>query len=146
MLQKPGAASLYVNWLNNPFFLVTTGMSIAAYQIVYVDCGQSRLYGELVQHMVERQTCWLRPISLRQTLTTTETFEFLDVSSGPDIICADHVIQPVLDTDWLTVLSTLSAAKANCDYPSANQHLRQFLTCLLGGSQQQHPKPTEDRQ
>jgi hypothetical protein len=104
MLQKPGAASLYVNWLNNPFFLVTTGMSIAAYQIVYVDCGQSRLYGELVQHMVERQTCWLRPISLRQTLPTTETFEFLDVSSGPDIICADHVIQPVLDTDWLTVL------------------------------------------
>ncbi|WP_130199436.1 hypothetical protein [Leptolyngbya iicbica] len=117
--------------MSSPFALVTPGMSIAAYQIVYVDCGQSRLYGELVQHMAERQTCWLRPISLRQTSPTTETAEFLDVSNGPDIICADHVIQPVLDTDWLTVLATLSATKGDCDYRSANQHLRQFVTCLL---------------
>ncbi len=106
-------------------------MSIAAYQIVYIDCGKSRLYGELVQHMAERQTCWLRPISLRQPSSVTDAMEFLDVSNGPDIICADHVIQPVLDTDWLTVLATLSTTKADCDYPSANQHLRQFVTCLL---------------
>ena len=83
-------------------------MSVAAYPIVYIDCGQARLYGELIQHMEERQTCWLRPLSLRQVSSEVDTFAFLDVSNGPDIICAEHVIQPVLDTDWLTVLSTLS--------------------------------------
>lgn len=111
--------------------LLTAGMKVVAYPIVYIDCGQVRLYGELVQHMEERQTCWLRPLSLRQISPTVDSFQFVDLSNGPDIICADDLIQPVLDTDWLTVLATLSTVKTDCDYPSANQYLREFLACLL---------------
>lgn len=106
-------------------------MSVAAYPIVYIDCGETRLYGELVQHMEARHTCWLRPISLRRVAATAEPFHFLDVSNGPDIICADHVIHPVLDTDWLAVMAILSTAKTNCDFPKANQYLREFLQCLV---------------
>jgi len=104
-------------------------MSVAAYQIVYIESGEARLYGELVQHMKDRQTCWVRPISLR--LTAEPTPSFLDVRNGPDIICADHVVHPVLDTEWLDVLTTLSTTKAECDYPEVNQHLRAFLEHLL---------------
>jgi len=103
-------------------------MSVAAYQIVCIESGAARLYGELVQHMADRHTCWVRPLSLH---LSAEPEAVLDVRNGPDIICADHVIHPVLDTEWLDVLTTLSTAKAACDYPNANQHLRTFLTQLL---------------
>lgn len=104
-------------------------MSVAAYQIVYIESGATRLYGELVQHMADRQTCWVRPLSLR--LTEAADTAFLDVRNGPDIICADHVVHPVLDTEWLDVLTTLSTVKTECDYPQVNQHLRTFLAQLL---------------
>jgi len=65
-------------------------MSVAAYQIVYIESGETRLYGELVQHMEDRQTCSVRPLSLR--LVATPAPEYLDVRNGPDIICADHVV------------------------------------------------------
>ena len=107
-------------------------MNASAYPIVYIDCGEVRLYGELVQHMEARRTCWLRPLSLRQAApAAVDACQFLDVSNGPDIICADHIIQPVLDTDWLAVLAHLSTTKTDCDYPQANQYLREFLACLL---------------
>jgi hypothetical protein len=104
-------------------------MSVAAYQIIYVESGAARLYGELVQHMADRQTGWVRPISL--LLTAAPEALLLDVRNGPDIIVAEHVIHPVLDTEWLEVLMTLSATKVACDYPEANQHLRTFLEQLL---------------
>lgn len=104
-------------------------MSVATYPIVYIESGTARLYGELVQHMAARQTCWVRPLSLRLSAEPAATF--LDLRHGPDIICADRVVHPVLDTEWLEVLATQSTAKTTCDYPKANQHLRTFLAQLL---------------
>ncbi|MEM6835759.1 MAG: hypothetical protein AAF609_02805 [Cyanobacteria bacterium P01_C01_bin.120] len=106
-------------------------MSIAVYQVVYLESEDARLYGELVQHVEERHICWVRPISLQLATSTAVPVEFLDVRNGPDVICADHVIQPVLDTDWLAILATMSTNKTECDYPKANQHLREFLAHLL---------------
>ncbi|MEM6520677.1 MAG: hypothetical protein AAF892_01825 [Cyanobacteria bacterium P01_D01_bin.71] len=106
-------------------------MSIAVYQIIYLECKEARLYGELVQRVEDRHICWVRPISLQFALDTTNSVKFLDVRNGPDIICADCAIHPMLDTDWLAVLATMSTDKVECDYPKANQHLQEFLKRLL---------------
>jgi hypothetical protein len=106
-------------------------MDFGAYQIVFIETGKMRLYGELVQQIETRNTCWLRPLSLQlQTLETGEV-HLLDVGNGPDIICAGDQIQPVLDTDWITLQEDMAKNPLKCDYAEANQHLRQFLATLL---------------
>ena len=105
-------------------------MGVAAYQVVYIQCGTNRLYGELVQHIAERHNCWLRPLALLSSQTVDGQPEFLDLRDGPDIICSDELTCPVMDMDWLAILDQLTASKTGCDYPQANQHLRQFLEQL----------------
>ncbi|MEL6397925.1 MAG: hypothetical protein AAFO87_14860 [Cyanobacteria bacterium J06607_6] len=105
-------------------------MGVVAYQVVYIQCGNARLYGELVQHIAERHNCWLRPLSLLSSQPTDGQPEFLDLRDGPDIICSDELIRPVMDLDWLVILEQLTASKTGCDYPQANQYLRQFLAQL----------------
>lgn len=106
-------------------------MSVAAYQIVFIEKGEARLYGELVQRVKSRHTCWLRPLSLRLAEQETGQVRLLDLGNGPDIICADDQIQPVLDTDWITLQADLTINKQKCDYTEAQQHLRQFLEQLF---------------
>ena len=105
-------------------------MGVVAYQVVYIQCGNARLYGELVQHITERHNCWLRPLSLLFSQPLNGQPEFLDLRDGPDIICSDELIRPVMDLDWLVILEQLTASKTGCDYPQANQYLRQFLAQL----------------
>ena len=64
-------------------------MGAVAYQVVYIQCGNARLYGELVQHITERHNCWLRPLSLLFSQPLNGQPEFLDLRDGPDIICSE---------------------------------------------------------
>lgn len=105
-------------------------MGVVAYPVVYIQGGAARLYGELVQHIEERHNCWLRPLSLLSSQPIDGQPEFLDLRDGPDIICSDELIRPVMDMDWLVILDQLTASKTGCDYPQANQYLRQFLEQL----------------
>lgn len=104
---------------------------VATYQIVFLEKGEARLYGELVQQIKTRNTCWLRPITLRLQESETGQVCLLDVGDGPDIICADDQIQPVLDTDWINLQADMATSKRKCGYSEANQHLRQFLETLF---------------
>jgi len=106
-------------------------MSFAAYQIVFIEKGKTRLYGELVQQIDSRNTCWLRPLSLRLREDETGTTSLLDVGDGPDIICNCDQIKPALDTDWIDLQEDMSKTKQKCDFTEANQHLRQFLETLF---------------
>ena len=108
-------------------------MTLATYQIIYIDSLQARLYGELIQTIEERGTCWVRPLFL---IFKTETFEAdtsldIDLRNGPDIVCANTFVKPALDTDWLPFVGKLQEAKNACDYRQANQHLRDFLETLV---------------
>lgn len=109
-------------------------MTIATYQVIFIQCENDRLYGELVQRVPERRICWVRPLSLCLSADSQTKARLLDVRNGPDIICADHLIQPALDTEWIAVLNQLSILKVACDYPEANQFLRRFLQKLPGKS------------
>lgn len=109
-------------------------MNPVTYQIVAINHDKTCLYGELVQSMESRKTCWLRPLLLCIQNPTDEARFVIDLRSGPDIICPDDVVQPALDTEWLALSHQLHYPKQTCDFSQANQYLRQFLQILLSGS------------
>lgn len=106
-------------------------MGFSAYQVVYIEQDNTRLYGELVQEMAVRKTCWLRPVSLWLEADATGEMSLLDVRNGPDIICSNDLIQPVLDTDWVQLIEEMAKTQLACSYSEANQYLRQFLERLF---------------
>jgi len=106
----------------------------ATYQVVALQCQQLRLYGELIQTMEERHSCWLRPLALRQFEVNSENEAVFDLQNGLDVICPNHLIYPVMDVEWLQLLAMLENPKEACNYSQANQHLRQFLQALLSDS------------
>ena len=106
-------------------------MCLAAYQIVFLEKGDMCLYGELIQQIENRNTCWLRPLSLRLKELETGEVQLLDLGNGPDIICAGNQIKPVLDTEWIALQQDMAKHKVTCDYSEANQYLRQFLENLF---------------
>lgn len=106
-------------------------MSTAAYQIVCITSHDARLYGELVQRVADRQICWIRPLVLQPRLKSSDGSTLLDVHNGPDIICADHLPTPVIDTDWIQLLAVMAEQTSACNFPEANQQLKGFLECLF---------------
>ncbi|MDB9527552.1 hypothetical protein PN498_16255 [Oscillatoria sp. CS-180] len=105
-------------------------MSSPTYQVIFIESQTARLYGELVQRIEDRNTCWLRPLSLCIEDAETGQISLLDVRDGPDVICSNDLVQPASDTDWIYLADSLSKAQQTCDYAEANQHLRQFLAKL----------------
>lgn len=103
-----------------------------AYQVVYIKYENTCLYGELIQTMEERRTCWLRPLSLCIDAGEDTATSVHNLSNGPDIICPHHLVQPALDTDWVPLAATMAEAQEPCNFSEANQYLRQFLQSLLG--------------
>ena len=106
-------------------------MNFAKYQVVFIRHESACLYGELIQTMTDRNTCWLRPLALCVEVPEEKNFSVFDVRNGPDIICPSNLPQPTLDEDWLLVLEKMSSAKEPCDFSQANQHLRLFLQALF---------------
>lgn len=106
-------------------------MNPPTYQVVSLKYKKTCLYTELIQSIEERDTCWLRPLSLCIEEAEGATISVLDLGNGPDIICPRNLIQPVLDTDWLYILEQIAKSKKECDRAQANQHIRQFLHILF---------------
>lgn len=105
-------------------------MSPTVYPVVVIERHATRLYGELVQKMETRNTCWLRPLALCLAAPPTAA-SVLDVRDGPDIICASALVKPVLDTEWLGLLAVMSHAKSACDYAQAHDYVKEFLAQLF---------------
>jgi len=116
------------------------------HQIFYLEQGSSRLYGELIQVVAERNLCWLRPIALyclsqnSQDRLSQEAADsnpadgaaiLYDLSQGADLICPDSLLRPALDTDLLPLLAQLHDLKTEPVPASQNLHrLRQFIQQL----------------
>lgn len=108
-------------------------MHTQTYQIVFIRHDQQCLYGELIQTVIDRATCWVRPIALCIESPKTASMSVLDVRNGPDIICPSHLPQPVLDEDWLSLLEKLGGLKEVCDFSCSNTQLKQFLKAVFSG-------------
>lgn len=114
--------------------------SLRPHQIFYLEQGSSRLYGELIQFVAERNLCWLRPIALYCEAEDSQvegslsedgqTAVLYDLSQGSDLICPDSLLRLALDAELLPLLAQLHDCKPGLA-PAQNAHrLRQFIQQL----------------
>lgn len=106
-------------------------MPPSIYQIVRIELNTACLYGELVQVIEDRRTCWVRPLALQLYSTSSQDSASIDLRNGPDIICSATVIKPALDTDWIHLATGLHTLAKVCSFAEAHQHLQNFLKKLI---------------
>ncbi|MBW4468682.1 MAG: hypothetical protein KME07_24925 [Pegethrix bostrychoides GSE-TBD4-15B] len=107
-------------------------MSWRLHQIFYLEQGETRLYGELIQFVEERHLCWLRPIALHcQSRNDASTGEaFYDLRQGADLICPDTLLHLALDHEVLPILTQLHDLKDEAASSHNADRLRQFVQQL----------------
>ena len=107
-------------------------------QIVRLACQQSNLYGEVIQIILSRQMCWVRPLMLVKQAEATpeysdpESFSILyDLRQGSDLILPLLLFQPALDTEVIPWLMQLDSSNSKATTPSlAHQQLQRFVHCV----------------
>ncbi|WP_017315337.1 hypothetical protein [Mastigocladopsis repens] len=95
-------------------------------QIVSLEHGDRRLYAEVIQVVVSRQLCWVRPLLL--VAFTQETPLITDLRDASDLLWSVNLFEPALDTEVISFLSQVLAKEPKLGYASvAKQHLNQFI-------------------
>ena len=116
----------------------TLASALAVHQVVALKHGDCRLYGEVIQVVVDRQRCWVRPLAYVESCPTGEHASLstpffhtcYSLQHGPDIIWPLHLFEAALDTDWLSVLTQLQQHGQRCDRATANRLLRTLLEAV----------------
>jgi hypothetical protein len=95
-------------------------------QIVSLEHGDRNLYAEVIQVVVSRQLCWVRPLLL--VTFTQEPPLITDLRDASDLFWPVNLFRPALDTEVITLLSQvlIKDAKAEPDF-FAQQQLHQFV-------------------
>lgn len=95
-------------------------------QIVSLAHGDRNLYAEVIQVVVSRQLCWVRPLLL--VAFTHEPPLVNDLRDASDLFWPVHLFRPALDTEVITLLSQVLAKEPKAEPDSvANQQLNQFI-------------------
>ncbi|MEA5551690.1 hypothetical protein VB713_11985 [Anabaena cylindrica UHCC 0172] len=103
-------------------------------QIVSLDYIDRNLYAEVVQVVISRDLCWVRPLLLANL--SQETPLITDLRDASDLLWPINLFRAALDTEAVGLLSQLlpKDAKADCD-TVAQQQLNQFIYQLWQASQ-----------
>jgi hypothetical protein len=91
----------------------------ATNQIVCLESGQSLLFGEMVQHVVARNQCWVRPLVLAiatDVAARVESigilgWEWYDLREGADLLLPEQLFRQALDVEVLPLMSLLYQAE-----------------------------------
>lgn len=95
-------------------------------QIVSLEHDDRRLYAEVIQIVVSRQLCWVRPLLL--VANTCEPLLVTDLRDGSDLLWPVNLFRPALDTEVITLLSQVLAKEPKFEPDStAKQQLNQFI-------------------
>ncbi|MBW4591376.1 MAG: hypothetical protein KME46_00245 [Brasilonema angustatum HA4187-MV1] len=95
-------------------------------QIVYLEHSDRRLYAEVIQVVVSRQLCWVRPLLL--VAFTQEMPQIIDLRDTSDLLWYVNVFQPALDTEVIGFLSQVLAKEPKPgETTEAKQQRNQFL-------------------
>ncbi|PAX60207.1 hypothetical protein [Brunnivagina elsteri] len=95
---------------------------------------RSRLYAELIQVVVSRQLCWVRPLLLVDF--TQEIPLVNDLRGANDILWSVDSFRPALDTDTIEFLSQVIFKEPKPELLGvAKQQLNQFIQQLWQYSQ-----------
>ncbi|MDZ8096313.1 MAG: hypothetical protein RMZ42_30910 [Nostoc sp. DedQUE05] len=95
-------------------------------QIVSLEYGDRNLYAEVIQFVVSRQLCWVRPLLM---VTFIEESPLItDLRDASDLLWPANLFRPALDTEVITFLSQLLAKEPKTEADSvAKQQLNQFI-------------------
>ncbi|WP_427161009.1 hypothetical protein ACQFX9_05185 [Aliinostoc sp. HNIBRCY26] len=95
-------------------------------QIVSLEHDDQNLYAEVIQVVVSRQLCWVRPLLL--VTHTPEIPVITDLRDGSDLLWPGELFRPALDTEVITFLGQILAKepKSELDTTAKNQ-LHQFI-------------------
>ncbi|ARV61380.1 hypothetical protein BZZ01_24615 [Nostocales cyanobacterium HT-58-2] len=95
-------------------------------QIVSLEHGDRKLYAEVIQVVISRQLCWVRPLLL--VAFTQELPLLTDLRDASDLLWYVNLFQPALDTEVISLLSQVLAKQPKPGHISdAKQQLNQFL-------------------
>ena len=95
-------------------------------QIVSLEHDTKRLYAEVIQVVVSRKLCWVRPLLLVAFIE--EPPVITDLRDASDLLWSINLFRPALDTEVITLLSQIFAKEPKHEPDSdAKQELNQFL-------------------
>lgn len=103
-------------------------------QIVFLEYGGSKLYAEVIQVVIERQLCWVRPLLL--VTQESESSQVTDLRSTSDLLWSINLFQPALDTQVIALYSQILAKEPSPELSQkAKQQLHQFIEQLWQANQ-----------
>jgi hypothetical protein len=95
-------------------------------QILCLEHNDTCLYTELIQVIVSRQLCWVRPLLL--ATFTQEEPHITDLRDGSDLLWHISSFRPAWDTEVITLLSQVFAKEPKPELDlAAKQQLNQFI-------------------
>ncbi|NJK27922.1 MAG: hypothetical protein HC925_04525 [Coleofasciculaceae cyanobacterium SM2_3_26] len=100
------------------------------YQIVCLHHERTALYAEVIQVLVDRQLCWVRPIALVGDDTEQ------DLRQGSDLLLPTCLFEPALDTEVMSLLSQLEVSDSILKFDGDR---RQSLHAFVRQICQAHP-------
>jgi hypothetical protein len=103
-------------------------------QILSLDYRHRHLYAEVIQVVISRDLCWVRPLML---VNFTQEIPFItDMQDASDLLWPVNLFRPALDTEVISFLGDLlpKEPKAHNDLP-AQQQLHQFIYQFWQASQ-----------
>ncbi|WP_224085614.1 hypothetical protein [Nostoc sp. MS1] len=95
-------------------------------QIVSLEHGEKNLYAEVIQVVVSRQLCWVRPLLL---VTHTEEQPIItDLRDCSDLLWPIQLFRHALDTEVIILLSQILVKEPKSEPDlAAKQQLHQFI-------------------
>jgi hypothetical protein len=95
-------------------------------QIVSLEHGDRNLYAEVIQVVVSRQLCWVRPLLLVHF--NQEPPFVTDLRDVSDLLWPVNLFRPALDTEVITLLSQILVKEPKSEPDLATkQHFNQFI-------------------
>jgi hypothetical protein len=108
-------------------------------QIVCLSDDRQFLFGEMVQHVVVRQQCWVRPLVLAVALNESARLEAIgnadwdwyDLRQGSDLLLPQQLFREALDMEVLPLMSLLYQAEDKQGQIDRTQQARQQVHALV---------------
>lgn len=95
-------------------------------QIVSLEHGDRNLYAEVIQLVISRQLCWVRPLLLVNC--AQEPPEITDLRDASDLLWPINLFRPALDTEVVAFLGQILAKEPKNELDSSvNQQFHQFI-------------------
>ncbi|WP_414527412.1 hypothetical protein [Nodularia chucula] len=110
-------------------------LDFQAGQIVSLDHSDRNLFGEVIQVVVSRQLCWVRPLLL--VSFTQESPLVTDMRDASDLLWPINLFRPALDTEVITFLSQVLVKEPKNEPDSATKlEFHQFIHQIWQAYQQ----------